>query len=52
MIEAHGVASREEIDIDTLEQRLRDDLRAADAVIYTPELICVWATVARFRHSR
>jgi ubiquinone/menaquinone biosynthesis C-methylase UbiE len=52
MIEAHGVASRVEIDIDTLEQRLRDDLRAADAVIYAPELICAWATVARFRHSR
>jgi ubiquinone/menaquinone biosynthesis C-methylase UbiE len=45
MIEKAGVATREEIDPDTLAERLWADVSAADAVIVLPELVGAWARV-------
>ncbi|MEV6610833.1 class I SAM-dependent methyltransferase [Kutzneria sp. NPDC051319] len=45
VIEAHDIADRREIGLATLEQRLRDEMRAENAVLYAPELICAWANV-------
>lgn len=44
LIERTGLASREELDIDTLEDRLRSELVAANAVVGYPTLFAVWAT--------
>jgi ubiquinone/menaquinone biosynthesis C-methylase UbiE len=46
MIEKAGVATRAEIDIDTLAQRIAAELAEADAVLWPPELVGVWARVA------
>jgi ubiquinone/menaquinone biosynthesis C-methylase UbiE len=40
-----GLASEEEIGIDTLEERLRTELVAANGVIRLPELVNAWARV-------
>ena len=37
-----GIATEEEVDIDTLAQRLRDDVVASGGVIKTPELVGAW----------
>jgi ubiquinone/menaquinone biosynthesis C-methylase UbiE len=42
-LEALGVASAEEIQIDTLEQRMRADLKKTGGVMSTPLLIGAWA---------
>jgi SAM-dependent methyltransferase len=40
-----GVATAEQVDIDTLEKRLADELLAADAVFAHPTLLSAWGTV-------
>lgn len=40
-----GVATVDEIDIDTLADRLRDEAVAADAVIKAPDLVSAWTRV-------
>jgi len=40
-----GLASADEIGIDTLEERLRREVVAANGVIRLPELINAWARV-------
>ena len=42
-LEALGVASAEEIQIDTLEQRMRADLKKTGGMMSTPLLIGAWA---------
>ena len=41
-----GLASADEIGIDTLEERLRTETEAANGVIRLPELISAWASVS------
>jgi SAM-dependent methyltransferase len=45
VIERTGVATAAEVDADTLEQRLGDELVAAGAVFAHPALTCAWAVV-------
>ncbi len=47
LIERAQVATAEEVGPDTLEQRLRDELRAADAVFAHPMLFGAWAGCSR-----
>ena len=42
-LEALGVASADEVRIDTLEQRMRADLAKTGGVMSTPLLIGAWA---------
>jgi hypothetical protein len=44
-IVASGVATREEIGIETLAERIVAELRESDAVLWPPELVAVWARV-------
>jgi len=46
MIEKTGVATKEQVDIETLADRLRDEVVSRDAVIHLPELIASWARKA------
>jgi 2-polyprenyl-3-methyl-5-hydroxy-6-metoxy-1,4-benzoquinol methylase len=43
-----GVVTNAEIDADTLDRRMRDQLRDAGAITYLPELVGVWS---RVRHE-
>ena len=43
IIEKAGIASEREIDIDTLESRLRDEAAENNGVIVVPEFIGAWA---------
>jgi TRAP-type C4-dicarboxylate transport system permease small subunit len=45
MIVGTGVATAEEIGVETFEQRLRDELRRACAVIANPMLLGAWAAL-------
>lgn len=45
LIEATGVATREEVGIDTLAERISAELAQVDAVLWPPELIGGWARV-------
>jgi SAM-dependent methyltransferase len=45
VLEGAGIASADEIDIDSLEQRLYDGQHAAGAVFRTPTLVGAWARV-------
>jgi ubiquinone/menaquinone biosynthesis C-methylase UbiE len=45
VIERTGIATAAEVDAETLEQRLRDELVAAQAVFAHPSLTCAWAVV-------
>ncbi len=45
LIEKTGVATREEVDIDTLAQRLREQVVSSNAVIHAPELIAAWTDI-------
>lgn len=45
VIEKAGIASRQEIDPDTLAERIWAEMSAADAVIVLPELVGAWARV-------
>jgi ubiquinone/menaquinone biosynthesis C-methylase UbiE len=45
LIERTGVATRDEIGIDTLAARLREQAVAANAVVRVPELIAAWTRV-------
>jgi len=45
VIERTGIAAAAEVDVDTLQARLRDELEAAHAVFAFPALTCAWATV-------
>jgi SAM-dependent methyltransferase len=47
LIERTGVATAAEVDPDTLERRLGDELSAAQAVFAHPALTCAWAVVER-----
>jgi hypothetical protein len=42
LIERFGVASADEVDIDTLAGRLRDEVLAVDAVGKSPDLVSAW----------
>ena len=42
LIERTGVATKEQVDIDTLAARLRDETLAKGAVLHLPELIAAW----------
>src|SRR5262249_54361789 len=44
--ESAGVATTEDIDFDTLEERLRADLLAADGVMVLPPLTAAWTRLA------
>ena len=44
LIVGTGVATAEELGVDTFEQRLTDELRRASAVIANPVLLSAWAT--------
>jgi ubiquinone/menaquinone biosynthesis C-methylase UbiE len=46
MIEKTGVATKEQVDIETLADRLRDEVVSRDAVIHLPELIASWTRKA------
>ena len=45
-IEAHGIATRAEVDPETIGDRLREATIAGDHCIFLPRLIGAWATVA------
>jgi ubiquinone/menaquinone biosynthesis C-methylase UbiE len=45
LLEKLGLATTAELDPDTLLDRMRSELAAADAVLYAPELTAVWARV-------
>jgi ubiquinone/menaquinone biosynthesis C-methylase UbiE len=45
VIERTGVATAAEVDADTLQSRLRDELAGAQAVFAHPALTCAWAVV-------
>lgn len=45
VIEATGVATRAEIGIETLAERISAELAQFDAVLWPPELVAVWARV-------
>jgi hypothetical protein len=45
VIERAGVATAEEVDVDTLQRRLGNELTAAQAVFAHPALTCAWAVV-------
>ena len=47
LITRTGVASAEEVDIDSLEARLREEARALDATLVAPPLIGAWARNVR-----
>jgi ubiquinone/menaquinone biosynthesis C-methylase UbiE len=42
LIERMGVATKEQVDIDTLAARLREETLAKNAVLHLPELIAAW----------
>jgi hypothetical protein len=44
-IERTGIAAAGDVDIDTLQGRLRKDMEAARAVFAFPALTCAWAVV-------
>jgi hypothetical protein len=46
-IEAAGVATRAEIGIDTLAERIIAELAEADAMLWPPGLVGVWARVPK-----
>lgn len=46
MIEKAGLATVEEIDPDTVHERFRAELAAADAVLHSPELLAAWSVVS------
>lgn len=45
LAERTGVATREQVDVDTLADRLREQTVAAGAVLHLPELIAAWTRV-------
>ncbi|HEY2696867.1 MAG TPA: hypothetical protein VGJ45_15460 [Pseudonocardiaceae bacterium] len=45
VIEAAGVATRDEIDVDTLADRIITEVEESDALLWPPELTGVWARV-------
>jgi hypothetical protein len=45
VIERTGIAAASEVDIDTLQGRLREEMEAARAVFAFPALTCAWAVV-------
>jgi hypothetical protein len=45
VIERTGVATAAEVDADTLQRRLGDELATAEAVCAHPALTCAWAVV-------
>jgi SAM-dependent methyltransferase len=46
-LEAHGIATASQLDVNTLAARLQADARARDAIVFAPRLVGVWA-----RHPR
>ena len=47
LIERTGVATKDQIDIDTLAARMREQAEAVNAVVRVPELIAAWTRVPR-----
>lgn len=47
VIEAQGLGTAAEVDVDTLEARLRDALTTADATVRSPDLVFAWCPVLR-----
>ena len=47
-----GIATEEEVEIDTLAQRLRAETIAADGVVKAPDLVGAWTRKAHGRGSR
>jgi hypothetical protein len=45
VLERTGIAAAGDVDIDTLQGRLREDMEAAHAVFAYPALTCAWAVV-------
>ena len=45
LIERTGVATKEQVDIDTLARRLRDQATSTGSVLHLPELIAAWTRV-------
>ena len=43
VIVKHGIATAEQIGLETLERRLADELRRADAVFLPPTVVGAWA---------
>ncbi len=46
MMERLGVASADELQLDTLETRLRDAVTRADAVVFMPTFVGAWTRVS------
>lgn len=44
---AHGIATAEDLDVATLEQRISDAVRAADAVIALPTVVGAWGRASQ-----
>jgi len=42
----YGIATAEEVQIETLEERLRAEIVAANGVVKLPELVSAWARIA------
>jgi hypothetical protein len=45
VLERTGIAAAGDVDIDTLQGRLREDMEAAHAIFAYPALTCAWAVV-------
>jgi ubiquinone/menaquinone biosynthesis C-methylase UbiE len=43
LVERFGIATAEEVDVDTLADRLREEMVASDGVGKTPEMVSAWA---------
>ena len=43
IVVGQGIATEEEIDIDTLEERLHAEATALDAMVFQPRFVGVWA---------
>jgi hypothetical protein len=44
VLERAGIAAASDVDIETLQGRLREEMEAAHAVFAYPELTCAWAS--------
>jgi len=42
----HGIATAEQLDLPTLEDRIADELRRADAVLLPPTVVGAWGRAA------
>jgi ubiquinone/menaquinone biosynthesis C-methylase UbiE len=47
VIEKHGLATHQQIDLDTLAERMRAEVRTARAVVFAPQMVAVWARIGK-----